>query len=527
MNPRNPNSDAMEIDSKEDMEEIQARERAEAARDERRKQREENLALIAPSSQKPKQNQFQRRSENLYRPADTPEAQRRQQLRYEEALPWHLEDMPQPMEKLEGGELRTVDDQNIWIGSYEAALSECHVMLHREPSVSGQPSYRLVPLEKWYKFTAKPKHRIFSAEEADKVMAKKYKEPKWIMEQLRNQEKQKSLDHIRERNKGLFVRSAGRGDEEKKFVKREDDDDGLEAAFNAEMDEANEIDFEHDELFADDEGEGMIEGEEIDIKATEQKIKKEQREANYFDVNDEKQVDEAEELHEKLEKLKKDKEKNTKKALVRREKRFDEYASDSEDFESGSDRESSDDEADKDKDKEKEKEKDKDDADKDGKGKDAAKSAAGGTSSKGANTPSGRTKVVDVLKKTSSAIKRPGSPNLSDASGNESSRKKQKKTGGASTLQSTVPSRPLSPDNAGGIRKGPRPGAGSGSDTETGDRKPRSVQMSRNGTPRGSPSASRAGSPGPGPLTRMFILTWYIIVHGLQLTVLSRSPNPQ
>ena len=70
-----------------------------------------------------------------------------------------------------------------------------------------------------------------------------------------------------------------------------------------------------------------------------------------------------------------------------------------------------------------------------------------GASSKGTNTPSGRPKHTDPLKK-SKALKRPGSPNLSESSGNESTRKKHKKyhssqPTGAST---SIPgSRPLSP----------------------------------------------------------------------------------
>jgi transcription initiation factor TFIIF subunit alpha len=49
-----------------------------------------------------------------------------------------------------------------------------------------------------------------------------------------------------------------------------------------------------------------------------------------------------------------------------------------------------------------------------------------GASSKGTNTPSGRPKHTDPLKKPK-GLKRPGSPGLSESSGNESSRKKHKK----------------------------------------------------------------------------------------------------
>jgi hypothetical protein len=158
---------------------------------------------------------------------------------------------------------------------------------------------------------------------------------------------------------------------------------------------------------------------------------------------------------------------------------------------------------------------------------------ASGTSSKGTNTPSGRPKHTDPNRK-SNHLKRPGSPNLSasEASGNESARKKHKKKHHSQTTGSSTPlpgSRPMSPvpssqPNAGtspnksnivklnvGSRFGATsPGAGSGSDGEAtagemsdgagGVIKKKSFKLriggNRNGT--ASPSGSRAGSPAPG-----------------------------
>jgi transcription initiation factor TFIIF subunit alpha len=71
-----------------------------------------------------------------------------------------------------------------------------------------------------------------------------------------------------------------------------------------------------------------------------------------------------------------------------------------------------------------------------------------GASSKGTNTPSGRPKHTDPLKKGKN-LKRPGSPGLSasEASGNESSRKKHKKkhTSQPGTNTPIPGSRPMSP----------------------------------------------------------------------------------
>jgi len=155
-----------------------------------------------------------------------------------------------------------------------------------------------------------------------------------------------------------------------------------------------------------------------------------------------------------------------------------------------------------------------------------------GASSKGTNTPSGRPKHTDPLKKPKTNLKRSGSPNLSESSGNESSRKKLKKkhhaSPGHSGTSTPVPgSRPMSPAPSGSqpagsqVRKSsviklnvnpsklseiqnapPNPSpvyGGSMSDGEaTGG------EMSDGGKKKkiklriGSPSGSRAGSPAPG-----------------------------
>lgn len=109
-----------------------------------------------------------------------------------------------------------------------------------------------------------------------------------------------------------------------------------------------------------------------------------------------------------------------------------------------------------------------------------------GTSTKGSNTPSGNHKSVDIKSK-----KRPGSPNLSEASGNESSRKKHKKN----RDKLTDGSRKSSLANL--------KGAASGSDsemTDAGKIKKKKDRKEKNrillgGSPSGSPGTSRAGSP--------------------------------
>jgi transcription initiation factor TFIIF subunit alpha len=66
-------------------------------------------------------------------------------------------------------------------------------------------------------------------------------------------------------------------------------------------------------------------------------------------------------------------------------------------------------------------------------------------SSKGSNTPSGRPKHTDPLKKSTTSRKRLGSPNASDASGTDTSRKKAKNKHQTSQPTPQPTSRPISP----------------------------------------------------------------------------------
>ena len=116
-----------------------------------------------------------------------------------------------------------------------------------------------------------------------------------------------------------------------------------------------------------------------------------------------------------------------------------------------------------------------------------------GISSTGTNTPSGRKEKLGgldsdrdaAMKKSSSmkSLKRPGSPNLSEASGTDASVRKKKKHRHPSSSQNTPqPSRPISPANVPSSsapassldsskpmqkRKGMVSGSRAGSDTET------------------------------------------------------------
>lgn len=271
------------------------KERQDILRAEREAQRAIDMALVAPainSGGGKKLGNFQKKTEQVYR-NDKTEAQKKQsQLRYEEALPWHLEDF---------------DNKSTWVGSYEAALSDTYAMMHQGPD----GAFRVVPLQKWYKFTQKNQFKTLTIDEAETRFNKKVKEPRWFMdsEQARLQ-RQTELENKKAGNK-LFLgeRENGGGGRRSAVpkVKQENAD-------------ADDLDFIEDR-FADDE-EHMVFEEDDDTKEAEERIKKDQLQANVFDLKEEKEYEKQELLEKKEKEAQKKLGKSVKKALKRREKNY-------------------------------------------------------------------------------------------------------------------------------------------------------------------------------------------------------------
>ncbi|OQE21864.1 hypothetical protein PENSTE_c011G00568 [Penicillium steckii] len=420
----------------------------------REKERAEHMAQIAPavgsSSSAKRPNAPKQKTQQVFKSDLTPEEIARARVRYEEALPWHLEDF---------------DNRNIWVGNYEAALSETHAVFFFDNG-----KVRMIPAEKWYKFSAKSHFKALTIEEAEKHMAKRIKDPRWFMEKQAEIQQQNQLQEFAKSRKVFFGKQGVQNGRE-----------GLEAG---------EMDFEEDR-FADDEehNDDLFQDQDEDTKAAEKRIKEDQLKANVFNLKEEKDYEE-EEKREKWEKeARHTMGKKMRKALKKREKNYD-YSSGS-DANPYTDEESSDDSE-----TERMKEEERKKAEEEKNQKDSA-------SSKGNNTPSGRPKHTDPLKKSAASRKRLGSPNASDASGTDTSRKKAKNKHGA-TSQPT--SRPLSPSAQAGkkrVRNIPLGGSGSGSDVdvagsggEMSEGKAKKLKLNPPGTSRGgTPSGSRAGSP--------------------------------
>ena len=279
----------------DDMDEKE-REKQEILKAEREAKREAEMAQVAPSASAgaPRSHgKNMKKTEQVYRNDQTEEQKKQSQLRYEEALPWHLEDF---------------DSKSTWVGSYEAALSDNYAMM-----VVGQDGVvRLVPIEKWYKFTQKNQFKTLTAEEAEIRFNKKVKEPRWFMDSEESRQKRKEEQENKKAASGLFIgkweRGGGGSGSAAPIVKHENAD-------------ADDLDFQEDR-FADDEDNMNLFEEDQETKDTEERIKKDQLQANVFELKEEKEYEKQDKL-EKIEKeLTKKFGKRTKKALMKREKNY-------------------------------------------------------------------------------------------------------------------------------------------------------------------------------------------------------------
>ena len=271
------------------------KERQELLRAEREAQREAEMAQVAPLAHTGGQKRlgaFKKKTQQVYRNDQTEEQKAESKLRYEEALPWHLEDF---------------DNKQTWVGAYEAALSDTYAML-----VQGQDGvFRMVPIEKWFKFTSKQQFKTLTIEEAENRMGKKVKDPRWFMESIKaNQDKQMEQNNKKATSK-LYVGKVASKDESRVPAR------GIKSE-TADMDE---LDFEEDR-FADDEENPVFEGEAEEAKEAEDRIKKDQLQANIFDLKDEKAYDKADLVEKKEKEAQKKLGKRVRKALMKREKNY-------------------------------------------------------------------------------------------------------------------------------------------------------------------------------------------------------------
>ncbi|TLD26722.1 hypothetical protein PspLS_05079 [Pyricularia sp. CBS 133598] len=431
-------------------------------------QRAADLAQIAPiikpnepPAQKKPQPQKKEKAFTSHRQTKKDYDPKTSELRYEEALPWHLED---------------ADGKNVWVGQYVAALSQANVGL----VISGE-GFKMVPLEKYYKFTSKPHFKAFSIEQAESIMKQNVAiGPHKMTEEKKEQMKlEQEIAATRD-----FLRG-GRATKVKK------ESNTYRSAPRSEKLDQDDIDMSGDEFQDDDENHTFEKERDEETKEAKERQRRNHLGANLFGDANEKQVEKEEAEEELMEQLRKEEGKRVRKALARREKHLM-YQSDSDDKDNPYDSSSSS-ESEPDEEKEaKEKEaKEKEAKEKEAKEAKEKEKLAVGASAKGSGTSPGKNKQ-------GKSLKRPGSPNLSESSENEASRKKAKKLATGS-VQPSRSGTPVPGQRAKGPGGATSDGEATGGEMSDGGIKKNRLKLGATGSSsRGTPVGSRAGSPIPG-----------------------------
>lgn len=132
------------------------------------------------------------------------------------------------------------------------------------------------------------------------------------MKHKEKQQKEKDLEAQSNKARGLYTRLGDR---------LEDAENAKE--FGEVAPNVDEMDFNVEEEFADDEENPIFEGDDDTLKEAEDKMRKDQLEANTFGVGDETKVDEEEEAKMLAYAVKRAQGKDILKALRKREKRYD------------------------------------------------------------------------------------------------------------------------------------------------------------------------------------------------------------
>lgn len=206
------------------------------------KREQADLSKIAPDggARHAKKNQFNKKAKQvIHRDEDA------KKLRYEEYYPWVMEDY---------------SGKNTWVGNYEAAQSDsyCVFMFHGN-------GFKMVPVEKFYKFTPRNQYATLTLEEAEKRMADSVKAgtPRWLMKHMSPEMQQSRMRDQRPR-KFQTVDSGGPVEDDDGMSRRRERDD-------------EDLDFDH--VFDDDEEAPIMDGDEEDQKEVERKMKNEHRSA--------------------------------------------------------------------------------------------------------------------------------------------------------------------------------------------------------------------------------------------------------
>lgn len=276
-------------------------ERLAKIKEEKEAQRAVDQAQIAPvtreaQARKPAAKEARMETKTFYAKRSA-ERQKENNLRYEESLPWVVED---------------ADGKSVFVSQYLGPLSESMVALHFEGT-----AVRAVPVEKFYKFTHKPPFKAYSIEEAEALMKKQVVQGRWSM-------RQDEKDKVKEEEKATRQFLTGRS-----MVKLESNT--FKSAARSEKQEHDDIDFSGDEFQDDDENPTFDRNEGDDeTKDSKERIRREQLGANLFGEADENEIEEELRREEAEEEARKRLGKGLTKHLVKLEKHL-EYKEDPDD----------------------------------------------------------------------------------------------------------------------------------------------------------------------------------------------------
>lgn len=184
-------------------------------------------------------------------------------LRYEEHYPWVMEDF---------------DNTNTWISSYEAAQSNCYAILTYDQESNG---FKVIPIEKFYKMNPAAKYATLSLEDAEERMeGLNVFKNRWLMSKL-----QPSLQQSGDSQSygagslGTGLGGISNGASQQPYLGKLRTVVGSEERQHKyNLDE--ELDYDEQEMFDDDEGAPILDGPEDELKEAEQRIKREQLKAN-------------------------------------------------------------------------------------------------------------------------------------------------------------------------------------------------------------------------------------------------------
>jgi transcription initiation factor TFIIF subunit alpha len=266
----------------------------------RQKEREANLAQIAPSANSNRRKLFNKKTAQVYHNDYTEEEKRRIQMNYEEKLPWILEDF---------------DGKQTLVGKHKQASMGVYAGFAQETGPDGNIRFRMVPIEKAYRFE-KPQtlQEGVDWEQIEKDWKSKRTlkvEPETLKRAREQRQAEREREHDTAKARRLFVADAG--------------------LLNTRTGEDADLDFEDD--FADDEEGDIFGDKDDDEKAAEKKVKEDHLRANIgWQEKDEREIEEADKREEANEALKKVLNREMRKALEKRERNFNLGSSSDDDF---------------------------------------------------------------------------------------------------------------------------------------------------------------------------------------------------